>query len=404
MSLNLYKVNADKTISPCPEVIETSAVRITHPTEEVANKFGYWPLEETPAPEPEEGYKILDGGYAYKDVDGGKKLVVHIWRKLVIVDNPPEVPEGWAIAEDHWEEQGDQWVHVYKVLEKVDNPPSLEEGQQIIENHWEIQTVEVPGEQPAFTPTQVVDPDGNPVFDADGNPVMTEPPEPSVILVEKYVHVYTVRFVVDNPPALKENEFIYEEHWDDDGTTRTHVYDVWTLVEIKPEEQEGYRLCDLGIVDDPTTKTRTHTWKNKLVIDEKPADDPEGNFWWVKDHEDETDDTITVVYRQIFKVWRVFSKLKLEYVAFKMGLLSKLDEFLDAEKLTNDQGEQVALKRFYDQANELGEKHELFKPYYHKALEVLGLTEEQGEAILEQIVAEPTVTENDAQGSEGTPA
>ena len=368
--LNLFKVNADKSISQCPDPIETPSAKISNPTEEIANQLGYWPLEETPSPEEKEGFKIFDDKYAYEDLEDGKKKVVHNWRQIPIVDEPPEVPEGWAIAEDHWEDQGDKYVHVYKVLEKIDNPPELKEGQQIIDDHWEIQEVEVPDEEAEA--------------DEEGN-------RPNK-LVEKYVRVYTVRFIVDNPPALKDNEFIYEDHWDDDGETRTHVYDVWTLIEDKPEEMEGYRLCDLGITDDPETKTRTHRWKNKKIVDNKPADDPEGNFWYVKDHEEETDDEIIIVYRQEFKQWRIFSKLKLEYVAFKMGLLSKLDEFLATEKLTNDQGEQVALKRFYDQANELGEKHELFKPYYHKALQVLGLTEEQGEAVLQQIVAEPTPT------------
>lgn len=391
--LNLFKVNADKSISQCPDPIETPSAKISNPTEEIANQLGYWPLEETPSPEEKEGFKIFDDKYAYEDLEDGKKKVVHNWRQIPIVDEPPEVQEGWAIAEDHWEDQGDKYVHVYKVLEKVDNPPELKEGQQIVEDHWEIQTFNVPDEMPPFTPEPMFDDDGNPVMDEEtGEQKMTQPPEQTFTAVEKYVHVYTVRFIVDNPPVLADNEFIYDEHWDDDGETRTHVYDVWTLVEDKPDEMEGYRLCDLGITDDPETKTRTHLWKNKKIVDNKPADDPEGNFWYVKDHEEETDDEIIIVYRQEFKQWRIFSKLKLEYVAFKMGLLTKLDEFLDTEKLTNDQGEQVSLKRFYDQANDLGEKHELFNPYYHKALQALGLTEEQGEAILEQIVAEPTPT------------
>jgi len=300
-------------------------------------------------PELQPGQQIIDR-YFTDDEETNTRT----WHYEVrfVVDNPPELAENEYIFEDHWEDDGTTRTHVYVTHFRIDNPPVLEPGQEIIEEHWEYDEA---------TRTET--------------------------------HVYTVRFVVDNPPELAEDEFIYEDHWDDDGTTRTHVYDVWKMVDVAPDPVEGKRVCPTDRWEDiPETKQRKRIYVLKTIIDEKPADDPDGDFWFVFDHEEETEDSIIFVYRKVFKEWRIFSKLKLEIVAFKMGLLSKLDEFLESEKLKNDLDQEVSLRRFYDQANELGEKHPLFKPYYHKALEALGLTEEQGEALLVQIVAEPTPT------------
>lgn len=266
---------------------------------------------------------------------------------------PPAKKEGVKVIDCRYEyadlpDGTKKVIHVWKELIIVDEKPNVAEDSAIVEDHWEIQD-------------------------------------------DKYVHIYNVRRIVDNPPELGPNQFVKSVHWYDDGSARTAIYDVWTDISDEcPEEQEGYRCVVTDTIDDAAAKTRKKIFKMKKIVDVPPADDPNGTFYWVRGEEVETEDSIIVNYHQVLKQWRIFSKLKLEMLAFKMGFLSKLDQFLATETLTNGSGDRVSLKRFYDQANELYEKHELFQPYYTRILNILGFTVEEGEEILKQIVADKT--------------
>ena len=57
--------------------------------------------------------------------------------------------------------------------------------------------------------------------------------------------------------------------------------------------------------------------------------------------------------------------------------------------MTNKFGQMVKVRRFYNQANDLDEKHPLFKPYYKQALDALGLTEEEGDKLIDACAFDP---------------
>ena len=374
---------------PAPTVLKTKTAVINNPSETTLNAFGYWPKRVVEAPAEEEGYKIFDRGVKLVDdpeKPGKKYYLCNQYDRLPIVDDgAPELAEDQELYRDYWAEVSGAWKHVYVVLNIVDpGEPELAEGQSIVKTDWEI-------DEAAGTKTKtymvrvVVD---NPPELEEGQQIIEDHWEDDG---ETYTHVYEVRFIVDNPPELADNQFVYEDHWDDDGTTKTHVYDVWTLVDEKPEEEEGKVIRDLGEQDDPETKTRTHVYVVKTIIDEKPEDDPDGNFYYVFDHEEETDTEVIKVYRRVEKIWRVFSKLSIEAALFQMGKLDAFDAFIDSLEIENEFGQKVGLRRFYNQANDLKENHKFFKPYYAAALQALELTAEQGEGLLAACVVVPDV-------------
>ena len=385
--MELFKYNYSTGVfERAPKVLKTKTAYINNPSDTVLNIHGYWPKKVVEAPEEEEGYKVLDKGVQLENdpAHPGKKIwVANRYVKLRIVDEgAPEIDSDEEIYRDYWEEVNDTYQHVYVVLTVIDpGEPELEEGQSIVSTDWNI-------DEEARTKTKVY----NVRFVIDNPPELEEGQE----VIEdhweddgvSYTHVYTVRRVIDNPPELEPNQFIYEDHWEDDGETKTHVYDVWTLIDNKPEESDNTIIRDLGTEDDPKTKTRTHKYVVKTLIDDKPQDDPEGNFYYVPDGEEETDTQVVRRYRYVEKVWRRFSKMYLEAALFKIGKLDEFDAFIDSLTMKNDLGQEVSLRRFYDQANDLGENHPMFKPYYRKALEALDLTEEQGEEILQSCIAQ----------------
>lgn len=84
---------------------------------------------------------------------------------------------------------------------------------------------------------------------------------------------------------------------------------------------------------------------------------------------------------------RVFSKLSLEMALFKAGLLSAVDAFIDSQTITNQQGDEMPLRRAYNTAITFREDNEYFAPMVSAVKTTLGLTDEQVEAILAASVA-----------------
>ena len=416
--MDLFKYE-NGVFEPAPSVLKTKTTTINNPSVKTLNAFGYWPKKDVEAPAEQEGYKVFNRGVKLEDDSENPGQKIYINEKYdvyPIVDEVPELGEDQEILRDYWDVVDNTWKHVYVVLnivdpgapeleegqevidtdwdideaagtktktyrvrKRVDNPPTLEEGQQIISDRWEDD-----GE--FYTHVYEVR------FVVDNPPELAENQE---IIDDHWeddgttrTHVYEVRTIVDNPPELADNQFIYEDHWEDDGTTKIHVYDVWTLVDEKPAEEEGKVIRDLDFQDDPETKTRTHVYVVKTIVDDRPEDDPDGNFYFVFDHEEETDTEVIKVYRRVEKIWRVFSKLSIEAALFQMGKLDAFDTFIDSLEIENEFGQKVGLRRFYNQANTLKENHKFFKPYYAAALQALELTPEQGEALLEACIAE----------------
>ena len=334
LTTELYKiVDNGVNLELAPEVPVHNGIVFRNPTIEVKHKLGYWPKEVQEIPEQEEGYYILDHGYILVG-EGDNKYITHDIKKLLIVDERPELLEGQVIEGDHWEVQddkyvhvypvwteidegapevdeahhlaGDEWVyddeqktktHVYHVLTKVDEPPALEEGQQIVEDHWEErgdeyvhvydvryivdnppeleegqQVLDSHWEDDGVTKTKVYD---RIRFVVDNKPELQEGQQ----IIDKFedddgetvTYTYEVRFIVDpGEPELADNQEIYEDHWDDDGTTRTHVYTVLTVIDNPPDVDENQELEDLGWNIDEAAGTRTHEYKVWTIVDEGP--------------------------------------------------------------------------------------------------------------------------------------
>lgn len=79
---------------------------------------------------------------------------------------------------------------------------------------------------------------------------------------------------------------------------------------------------------------------------------------------------------------RVFSKMYLELALFKAGLLEAVDNFIDSQTITNEQGQTLPLRRLYDTALILSEDNEYFNQFKTAIQEQLDLTDEYVETIL----------------------
>ena len=79
---------------------------------------------------------------------------------------------------------------------------------------------------------------------------------------------------------------------------------------------------------------------------------------------------------------RVFSKMYLELALFKAGLLEAVDNFIDQQTITNEQGQTLPLRRLYDTALILSEDNEYFNQSKTAIQEQLDLTDEYVETIL----------------------
>jgi hypothetical protein len=304
-----------------------------------------------------------------------------------IVDNPPELPEGHSFVDDYWDDDGVTRTHIYPMTAiVVDNKPELQEGQQIVDSHYE----DTFDENGVMTRT----------FYYEVRTIVDNPPEleEGQQITNDYwddddttrTHIYEVRKVVDEMPTLEDNQFIADEYWHDDGTTLTRVFNVWTRIDEKPTyDEETQRLIDTEEwAEFPEEKCVRRRYIVKDIVDVRPEDDPEGNYYFVEDGEEETETQIIKKYKRVEKVWRVFSKLSLEMALFGIGKLDAFDAFIDALAIPNEHGQTVPLRRFYNQANDLKENHKLFKPFYAQALAALELTFEQGEELLQKCVVE----------------
>ena len=79
--------------------------------------------------------------------------------------------------------------------------------------------------------------------------------------------------------------------------------------------------------------------------------------------------------------------MSLESALFQIGLLDKVDEFIDAQLVENKQGQKVPLRRFYNTAKEFREDHPLFEKYLELLKPVVGLTDVQIEQLLDSCQA-----------------
>ena len=84
---------------------------------------------------------------------------------------------------------------------------------------------------------------------------------------------------------------------------------------------------------------------------------------------------------------RVFSKMYLELALFKAGLLEAVDNFIDSQTITNEQGQTLPLRRLYDTALTFSEDNEYFDKFKSELQTILGLTDEQVEEILSNCIA-----------------
>ena len=79
---------------------------------------------------------------------------------------------------------------------------------------------------------------------------------------------------------------------------------------------------------------------------------------------------------------RVFSKLRLEIALFNAGLLPEVDAFIDAQTITNENGETMPLRRAYSTALTFAEDNEYFAPFLSAVKTTLGIDDATAEAIL----------------------
>ena len=84
---------------------------------------------------------------------------------------------------------------------------------------------------------------------------------------------------------------------------------------------------------------------------------------------------------------RVFSKMYLELALFKAGLLAQVDQFIDSQSITNEQGQTMPLRRLYDTALTFSEDNEYFGQFKTALQAQLGLADEQVEEILAASIA-----------------
>lgn len=328
----LYKiVNGGADIELAPEVPSQNGVVFRNPTLHVWHKLGYWKLLKGQVfPEEEEGYLIIDNGYVLGG-DGEDKYIFRDIKKLLIVDNKPNLGDNQVIENDFWAEQDDKWVHIYPVWNVIDNgiPEYDKETQYLVNDEW-VYNAEHRSKTHVYHIIPKVD---NPPVLEEGQQIISDRWE--VMDGAYYVHVYEVRYVIDNPPPMEEGQQVVDYHWDDDGVTRTKVYDrIRFVVDNEPVLEEGQQIIDRHEDDDGTTltvhyvvryvvdnppelqegqeiyddyweddgTTRTHVYTVLTVIDEMPAAVEENqeleDLGWEIDTEAKT-------RTHLFKVWTI---------------------------------------------------------------------------------------------------
>jgi len=129
----------------------------------------------------------------------------------------------------------------------------------------------------------------------------------------------------------------------------------------------------------------------KLLVDEEPQEPAQEGFHWAPAGWDEAETELRRRYAQVPDPapepepepdpgpqpgHRVFSKLYLELALFKAGLLGAVDEFIDSQVLTNDDGDTMPLRRAYDTALTFSEDNEYFSRFLGAVKEALGLPDQ----------------------------
>ena len=125
----------------------------------------------------------------------------------------------------------------------------------------------------------------------------------------------------------------------------------------------------------------------KRVIDEKPAPSATNRYVYATGWA-ETDDAITRQYAEAdipapVKVPRKFSKLKIYGAIAQLGAWEKVKSWLEAKDVGGINGWTA-----FTLAQEVSESHELFASLAEEARQLLGLTQEQFDAMLDQCVLE----------------
>ena len=77
----------------------------------------------------------------------------------------------------------------------------------------------------------------------------------------------------------------------------------------------------------------------------------------------------------------------LELALFNAGILDQVDDFIDAQSISNEHGQTMPLRRLYDRALTFSEDNEYFSQFKAALQAYLGLTDEQVEAILATSIA-----------------
>ena len=138
--------------------------------------------------------------------------------------------------------------------------------------------------------------------------------------------------------------------------------------------------------DQPNGTVKAYSDQHKKIF----GGFPEAEYDVVYDPKDahrtyvETDHWIDSIPEQ---TTRVFSKMYLELALFKAGLLEAVDNFIDSQTITNEQGQTLPLRRLYDTALTFSEDNEYFNKFKSELQTILGLTDEQVEEILSNCIA-----------------
>ena len=138
--------------------------------------------------------------------------------------------------------------------------------------------------------------------------------------------------------------------------------------------------------DQPNGTVKAYSDQHKKIF----GGFPEAEYDVVYDPKDahrtyvETDHWIDSIPEQ---TTRVFSKMYLELALFKAGLLEAVDNFIDSQTITNEQGQTLPLRRLYDTALTFSEDNEYFDKFKSELQAILGLTDGQVEEILSNCIA-----------------
>lgn len=79
-----------------------------------------------------------------------------------------------------------------------------------------------------------------------------------------------------------------------------------------------------------------------------------------------------------------YSKIKLEGTVFKLGLLDKLDAFIDEQEITNEYGQKMKVRRLYNTATEFSDDNPYFTEFSQAAKAAIGVDDETFKKIMRE--------------------